>query len=1349
MRRGCGGLVLTACMGCGLLPPVHWGPPGTSETHIVVTVRQGPVLVAVNALRSKVDSGGLHSESTLKPSGEDTIVFPTRYVVVGRQLQGETLVAVDALDAAGQVVGRARGTVEVQARQGVPLELSLRVACNTTDQCDDGLFCTGQEACVDGVCLPGPLPCPTSAVSCVAVTCQETLTSCVVEPRHDRCPSVSTDAGVLQRYCDPVNDCSNGRPCQMDEDCQDGLVCNGQERCLGFQCAQGDPFGATDGNPCTLDACVEGTDAGVQFIDLGDGTPCVGPAGAGICLTQACAPSICGDGFTDPNNNNETCDDGNDNPNDGCHACERTRFDGVLFAGLGPSGGQPDQTVLRAPAGVAFDQGTLMYVADGVGQRIWRVDPSNGLATVLAGSGVPGFAGDGTTGTQVQFSSPRGLAVDTRRDVYVADTGNHRVRRISPNGRTQTVVGTGEPGFSGDSGPAYLARLDSPSGLAVDSASNIYLADRGNHRVRRISNDVITTVCGTGTPGYSSDGVAGTAADLNKPEGVALDVQGNLLIADSLNHRVRRLGTNGIITTVAGTGVQGFSGDGAQATAAMLDTPVGVAYAPAQQSIYIATAGDHRVRVIDRTGTITTVMGTGQAALGPDTGPAAACALDAPGFLAVDGNGTLHISDTGNGRIRRLTANGDTTTALGLRTPQPQPANPTALSTLLIHPTAVFQHSSGALYAAETYGHRVVRLDVNGSVTTVAGTGTPGFDGDNGPGAGAHLNAPRGLWVDAPGNVWVADSGNHRVRRIDAVSGTITTVAGTGTPGYSAADDGAAAVAAQLNGPRGLARDAVGNLYVADTLNHRIRRVDLAGNITTWVGNGVDAFAGDNGPATLASISQVEHLAVAADGSLLFSDPQAHRLRAVSLAGTVSTVAGTGVPASNGDGAAAALAALHAPSGVVADGVGNVFVAERDGHRVRLINSAGMIATVAGNGLRGAWGDGQPATTGRLAEPRGLALAADGAVLVADSGNGLVRKVRTDGTLQSVLGQVHPGDGPLDRAFLQDPSAAIFITPQTLLVADGGGGRLRLVDLQAQTLTTVAGYPHDVAANARAAAGSRFLFNAAGLALDAANGHLYVSERDAHIIRRFTLTDAADPSTWTVDDHLGRLGEPGRANGTLDESRLMGPAGLVFDAPHRTLWVAEAEGHDVRRVLVDEPLSADCVTVAAGLSGLQGFAVDNGMALDAMFNTPMALALGADGSLYIADTLNHRVRRLAPNGTISTIMGGGNPGSVGMGSPAFMFPVDTPRGLAVDAAGNLFVGSRHSLRVVNPAPGQSTVRGLPTELLVQVHGAPQREFPANQSQCLTGFAVASEGAPVYVLDACAGWVIRADRHAAP
>lgn len=354
---------------------------------------------------------------------------------------------------------------------------------------------------------------------------------------------------------------------------------------------------------------------------------------------------------------------------------------------------------------------------------------------------------------------------------------------VTPTAKANTVAGTGTTGYSGSNGAATKATFASPSAVAYDSKGDLFIADTNNNVVREVSpSGVVTTIAGDGQQGYSGDGGAATSAELNTPTGIALDSNGNLYIADSGNNRIREV-SNGNISTVAGNGTAGYSGDG---------------------------------------------------------GPATSAELDMPSAVAVDSYGNLYIADTDNQRIREV---------------------------------------------------------ASGTISTAVGDGEQGFSGDGGPATNAALDTPTGVAVDASGNLYIADSHNNRIR--EASNGTITTVAGSGPAGLAAgySGDGGSATAAELAKPTGVAIDAAGNIYIADTNNNRLREVGNGG-ISTVAGTGVQGYGGDGGAATSAVLNHPSDVAINSTGDAVIADAQNERVRAVNLPTITYTSQTTGVTSS-------------------------------------------------------------------------------------------------------------------------------------------------------------------------------------------------------------------------------------------------------------------------------------------------------------------------------------------------------------------------------------------------------------------------------------------------------------------
>ena len=808
-----------------------------------------------------------------------------------------------------------------------------------------------------------------------------------------------------------------------------------------------------------------------------------------------------------------------------------TTLAGTGKGGFSGDGGPAAQASLDSPIGVAVDAAGSVYIADAGNDRIRRVSP-DGIITTIAGGG--SFLGDGGPAIQAILDGPIGVAVDAKGDVYIADKVNHRVRRVGSDGVITTFAGTGptgygKGGFSGDGGPAVQAQLNFPSGIAVDAKGNVYIADTGNHRIRLVGPDgIITTFAGTGKTDFSGDGGPATQASLKNPYGVAVDAKGVVYIADSNNQRIRRVGLDGIITTFAGGG--GPLGDGRPATQVAI-RPTGVAI-DAKGNVYIADIDNNRIHRVGADSIITTVAGSGPGAfqlpsdvpepVGPepdrggfsgDGGPATQARLNSPYGVAVDVKGNIYIADLYNHRIRRVEGGGvsgpsirlsassltfDSTRTGGTSQKTFTISNTDTVnlsiagiavvgkdsSQFKVPPTTATIAAGQSLtvkvtFAPTSAGLKTASLSVahsgagspatvalNGTgigtsvtqegpgiITTFAGTGTRGFSGDGGPATRASLSFDgglgfsQGIFVDRSGNLYIPDTNNHRVRKVDP-SGTITTVVGNALEG-GFSGDGGPATAASLKGPISVFGDRSGNLYIADMFNNRIRKVDASGVITTAAGSGIKGFSGDGGPATRASLWVPSDVFGDASGNLYIADRLNQRIRKVDASGMITTVAGNGPEGFSGDGGPAIHASLNRPVGVSADGSGHLYIADTFNHRVRKVDASGIITTVAGNGLEGFSGDGGPAIRASLNHPVDVFGDISGNLYIADQRNHRIRKVDASVTITTVAGDgslFFSGDGgPATRAGVGNPNGVFVDEAGNLYIADNFNLRIRRV----------------------------------------------------------------------------------------------------------------------------------------------------------------------------------------------------------------------------------------------------------------------------------------------------------------
>ena len=603
----------------------------------------------------------------------------------------------------------------------------------------------------------------------------------------------------------------------------------------------------------------------------------------------------------------------------------------TTLAGLAGNAGNVDgvggAARFSSPSAVAVDDAGFVYVADTGNQTIRKVSPT-GLVTTLAGGGIlfSSSGGDGV-GSGAGFGYPAGLAVDGAGNVYVADSTMDTIRKVTPAGVVTTLAGT--PGVRGSAdGTGAAAQFDFPFGVAVDGAGNIYVSDAISSIIRQVSlTGVVTTIAGKPIQYGGVDGV-GTSARFDYPYGVAVDGQGNIYVADSSNDTIRRVAPGGIVTTLAGL-VQGAGAADGTLNQARLFGPSGVAVS-SSGNLYVADTYNNTIRKITTNGMVTTLAGLA-ASSGDVDGPGHVAEFNAPSGVATDSAGNIYVADAGNNSIRKVTPAGVVTTILVGTGDTNAPFSA---------PSCVAMDAAGNLYFAES-GNTIRKATPNGVVTTLAGLrqldalGNPIGGNSDGLGSAARFNRTSGLALDSAGNVYVADKGNNSIRKLTP-AGLVTTLAGSS----QGSADGSGS-AARFSGPSGIAVDHVGYVYVADAGNGTIRKVTPDGQVTTLAGVALQTGSND-GLATSAHFNSPSALAVDGAGNLYVSDTRNCAIRKVTPSGTVTTLAGMAglIPAGtlgqagSFDGTGS-LARFDLPTGIAVDNAGNIYVADQNNNTLR------------------------------------------------------------------------------------------------------------------------------------------------------------------------------------------------------------------------------------------------------------------------------------------------------------------------------------------------------------------------------------------------------------------------------
>jgi sugar lactone lactonase YvrE len=1161
------------------------------------------------------------------------------------------------------------------------------------------------------------------------------------------------------------------------------------------------------------------------------------------------------------------------------------------IAGSGPlsglANGPGPNAAFAFPSAVAVGPDGNIYVADTFNHRICKlvrptVPGGVWMVETLAGPGSPGNPGFlNQSGSAARFAYPYGLTVDAAGNVFVADTENHRIRKITAAGAVSTFAGSGTASHL-DSATPTAAAFDSPQGVIAEGTS-LFVADTGNHCIREIttSNALatgVTTFAGSTSRLAGDDDGSGTAAKFASPTGLASDGAGVLYVADSENHRIRRITGVKDVTTVAGKGTAGFTNG--RSDLAEFHAPTGLMVA-ADGNLIVADGQNQVLRrvIIKNTKMDSTVVSGDVAGAGQQQ---VSAMLDAVA-LGLDPGATYFIrwisSTTGTTQTMgqrftlydlpsvvtkpetqlvptqaRLNAtvnpNASPTEVVLQYSTDPDMLPPFGVSTLpgsaatgLVGASGIAGDGSGGAFVADHTNQRILHITATGAVTTLAGSGTAGLV--NGSGLAASFEDPAGLARAGNGDLYLADSGNHCIRKISPLGG-VTTFAGTGVAGFG---DGAAGAALFLY-PSGVAVDTAGNVFVADTGNHRIRKISATtGEVTTVAGTGVSGITAD-GSANLAQFASPQGIAVNADGTRIWvADTGNQRVRLV-FSDNVFTLAGNG---STGfaDGAGAD-AQFSSPRGIAVDAADNAYISDSGNHRIRRVRLDGTTLTLAGSGVAGTVnsplsGSGLfPATAAQFDAPAAIAVDAAGRLFVTQ--DGLVREIsralevpalviapRASGTGERLLsadipqpllpnatyyfravGTNYRGTVTGETLSFLTPQAAITVaqdsiaishqqssainygnTPtgqpvsRTFTIRNPGSFALHLSAVNAPAGYVLSGGPWviqpldsldlditlsaasagtfsgDVSLLSDAPGQTTFSFPLTGVVLDppgvttlaatatsggSATLNGLVNPRGSSTNAWFewsldaefdgltvtTLAASLDQPSGLATDSAGNIyiadtlhhrirkidangtetvfagtGIAGFANGPVGSAQFNEPIGIVVGS-NGTVFVADSKNHRIRAIS-----TLGTVTTFAGLGDP---AFTDGVAAAARFNLPSGLALSANGDLLVADRGNHRIRSVGPNGTVGTRVGDGTAGSAD-GAAAFA-RFDNPVGIAVDAAGTAYVteASGHAIRKVAPDGFTSLFAGnATTSGLINAAG------PAARFSSPTGLTVRADG----------------------
>ena len=871
-----------------------------------------------------------------------------------------------------------------------------------------------------------------------------------------------------------------------------------------------------------------------------------------------------------------------------------------IFAGNGEIGFPKEHlsataTSIKYPVGLCSDSkyGNI-YFADRDNNCVFMINMSMGNIVKIAGTGVADKSPDGTIAVNAALNKPVDIWIDRFGQVFIADSGNHRVCMIDAYGNLKTVlqninspqgisgnikylvvtdylehliyrlninaihlncpcnaedyIVAGTPntdgGLSGEKEPAILSRLDSPLGIVINDTDDIYFADSMNHRIRLLSPDCgepankIITIAGL----FNLEGQALHTA-IRESSGVTTDFNGNVYFSDSKNHRVVKIDTDGNIKAIAGNGTAGYSGDQENATNAQLNSPHGIDFEDG--ILYIADKGNHAVRMVDQNGKISTLVGNGYPGIChcPEFDLSKSC-LNEPADVVMKSNGELYISDSNN--------------------------------------------------------HRIVKLSSNSLQIVANNDGVSGSDGDTFNAPSAHLKKPLGITFDRYDNLYIADKEDNRIRIIYNIDQTIDTYAGTGNsdPLIENAD----ANKSNISGPSDVAVDSLGDVFVADTGHNRVLRISSY-KVTTFAGNNSNDCSAENANATLSCLNIPLSIDFDNNNNLYIAD-QCNRIVQIDINKNFQRIAGNKERGFSGDNGPSLLASLNSPYDMAIDNWENLYIADKDNHRVRHVSFSGDITTIAGNGTPDFSGDGQPATYASLNSPHDVAVNIDGDVFIADTNNHRIRVIWHDSTIiETFAGGGDKNEGIATFVALNYPTGLAIDRSGDIYIADSGNRKIRKVNFKERTLITISdssilGIPYDVAIDQQR--------------------NIYVSD----IIKHQVFIIAPDNSV-----------QPYAGNGSNDYSyveeykpaisaSLYTPTCIALDDASN-LYIVDTGHHRIRKVIES---SRNIVTIAG--NGRAGFSKEDENPIFASLNKPHGIAIGTNRNVFVADTGNNYIRKL-------------------------------------------------------------------------------------------------------------------------
>jgi len=944
------------------------------------------------------------------------------------------------------------------------------------------------------------------------------------------------------------------------------------------------------------------------------------------------------------------------------HAVRKIYVNGTIetIAGNGlpgntGDGGLATNAQLNDPIGLAFDKSGNLFIADHGNHQIRKVS-TNGIITTYAGIGVAGFSGDGGLATSAKLSSPYAVAIDKNDVLFITDNANSRIRQVLPNGIIKTIIGGNWP-FNGKA--AKEASI-TPLSIAHDNKGNIYFTDIYNSAIRKIDkNGIITTLAGGFNSLYqgdfSGDGDSAIKAKLNYPSSIILDTVGNIYFFDNGNNRIRKISTTGIITTIAGTGLYGYTGDSLLAINSQIGRSIyGMAFDSAG-NFYFSDQENLRIRKIDKNGKLFNFAGTGKYGESTDGGLAISTNIPPPGGMAIDSYGNMFFINLNNGDIKKINKSGVITTFL--KAGQNGYLNNGSSLLLAIDKkdnlfiTAVL----GTVLKVNTIGTPIITVIAGESVNCC----NYGYAGDGGPAINAVFTIVLGMDIDTEGSICIADLNNYRIRKITP-DGNINSISGNGFASFYG--DNVKINSALINQPTGIKIDKYQNIYFSDMVNARIRMISPDSNIYTMAGSGLNGNSGNGGNALNASFNQLSQIELSSNGEIFVSDMGNPMIRKIDIYGNISSIAGTGNNGFAGDGSAAKNALLTNSTGVSVDDLSNINISDIENNRLRRVTNDGIINTIAGNGDKSNFGFGKQADSTGFEQPIEISFDNKDNLYILDVNNNCIKKIDKNGIMSLVAGTGNKGSEGNGIAAVQANlgfsknnywNGGAQIATDTIgnfYFTDVDNNLIRKVD-PSGIITNIIGTGESGYEGDGGPASNAKINHPVGLAIDK-EGNIFFT--DGYTMVRKVNKNGIISTIAGSNQNYGSSGDGGLAK----DAKLNYPRKMSCDSSGN-LYFTENYANYLRKISKNGIISS----VGTGGGPMEGFAIDN------------------NKNIFVTDINNHQIRKVDSTGVSIVIAGNGEQGFSGDGDIATKAKLDYPRGLALNSKGALFFSDSRNNRI--------------------------------------------------------------------